>query len=96
MGESPLVTNNVRAEEDSASEGWLRGMAGNLLDTLGNLDDAEFVMSASIEGVVPGVAGGLPTPEPECCCHPVAWEPAQNNIIVIHLDNKLKLSGWCK
>ena len=45
-------------------------MAGNLLDTLGDLDGAEFVTSASTEGLVPGVAGELPTPEPVCCLSP--------------------------
>ena len=45
-------------------------MAGDLLDALGNLEGAEFVKSASTEELVPGVAGGLPTPELECCLSP--------------------------
>ena len=44
---------------------------------LDDLDDTEFVMSASTEGLVPGVAGGLSTPEqdvhgPITNCHELA------------------------
>ena len=69
LGESPLVTSNVGAE-DGALEGWFGRMADDLLDTLGNLDDAVFVMSTSTEELVPGVAGGPPTPELEGCLSP--------------------------